>query len=281
MNMTVRDRAASTATDFLLDSSFWLPEHRLPSAWLGHAPFAYWLVNVLKPRRIVELGVHRGFSYLVFCQAVSRIGLDCVCRGVDTWQGDEHAGFYGNEVYEDLLKDHRRYDGFSRLIRSEFSAALSRFPDGSIDLLHVDGCHHYESVRRDFETWRPKLSSRAVVLFHDISVSAYGVAEFWKELRNDYPHFEFSHSHGLGVLGFGHDLPIKLMQLFATSMVAPASESVCTAYARLGASISDRQDAERLEQLVRAYETSTSWRMTSPFRVMARFVQRLAHGLSA
>lgn len=63
-----------------------------------------------------------------------------------------------------------RYGGFSTLIESTFDDALHRFADGSIDLLHIDGQHFYEDARRDFQSWRRKLSDRAVVLFHDTDV---------------------------------------------------------------------------------------------------------------
>src|SRR4051794_32903771 len=103
-----------------------------PSGWLGHVPFALWLVGALEPRMIVELGVHTGNSYCAFLQAVHRLGLDARCFGIDHWQGDEHAGHYGDEVYQELLAYHDgRYGKFSRLLRSSFQAALPSFSDGA------------------------------------------------------------------------------------------------------------------------------------------------------
>jgi hypothetical protein len=192
------------------------PRSWVISAWYTHVPFAYWIVNAVKPRRLVELGTHHGVSYAAFCDAVLRAGLPTQCHGIDTWAGDEHAGHYGEEVYEDLRAFHdTRYGGFSDLIRSTFEEALPYFEDGSVDLLHIDGFHTYEAVARDFTQWRPKLSDRAVVLFHDTNVRErnFGVWRFWAELRDQYPAFEFLHGHGLGVLAYGRAVPDPVLDL--------------------------------------------------------------------
>jgi len=270
VNMWVGNYSSSTIGEFLDESSFLTPAHEKASAWVGHAPFAFWIINALKPRTVVELGVHHGFSYLAFCQAVKRLHLDCVCSGIDTWQGDEHAGFYGTDVFDGLRGDHHPYEHFSRLVRSTFDAALARFPDGSIDLLHIDGCHHYESVKHDFEAWKPKLSDRAVVLFHDTHEPAYGVSRFWNEVRKTYPHFQFEHAHGLGILGFGENLPVKARQLFITSDIPGIAISIRSIYQRLGQSLIDRQEIDRLEKVVQSYRSSASWRLTAPLRYLMR-----------
>jgi Methyltransferase domain len=195
---------------------FWLPDLLAESAWLGHLPFAFWIVDALRPGVFVELGTHRGTSYSAFCQAVQHLNLETRCFAVDTWKGDEHAGFYGEDVFKEFRGYHDpRYGGFSRLVRSTFDAAADYFSDQSIDLLHIDGCHTYEAVRHDFENWRPKLSNRSVVLFHDTNVRErrFGVWRLWEELTKVYPSFEFVHGHGLGVLGFGRDLPERVCQL--------------------------------------------------------------------
>jgi hypothetical protein len=201
-------------------ASFWQPLHIVPSAWIEHAPFAFWLIDKLQPKTLVELGTHHGYSYLAFCQAAQKLGLSTACYAVDTWRGDEHAGFYGQEVYEQLANiNGRHYAGFSTLLRGPFSDALRHFGDGAIDLLHIDGRHTYDDVRSDFEIWRSKLSSSGVVLFHDTNVRErdFGVWRLWAELSRHHPSFEFLHGHGLGVLAVGAEVPDGLSPLLAAS----------------------------------------------------------------
>jgi len=111
------------------------------------------------------------------------------CYAVDTWRGDEHAGFYTDDIFNEFSSYHdTRYRSFSRLLRSTFDEALQYFKDGSVDLLHIDGLHTYEAVKHDFDTWLPKLSDRAVVLMHDHHVreNHFGVWKLWAELSKRY-----------------------------------------------------------------------------------------------
>jgi hypothetical protein len=240
-------QTVSTPSPFFFSvASFWHPQYVNSSAWTTHAPFGFWLVGAQRPGRIVELGVHAGYSYFAFCQAVRNSQIACECFAVDTWQGDEHAGFYGEEVFG-RVRGHNdaNYSDFSTLIRSDFDKALSRFEDGSIDLLHIDGRHYYEDVRHDFEMWRPKLSDRGIVLFHDTAETArdFGVRQLWGEVRQIHPGFEFLHGHGLGVLGVGTKQPPALKSLFAIDRDVPTRDLVRQGYARLGTAIEDRRRA--------------------------------------
>ena len=240
--------AAAVLRACLSPACFWAPDQLGPqSAWLEHAPFAFWLVEALRPRVFVELGTHGGFSYFAFCQAVQRLQLDTRCFAVDTWKGDEQAGLYGEEVYAQIRARHDRfYLAFSTLIRGSFDQALSYFGDGTIDLLHIDGRHFYEDVKHDFDAWRPKLSSRGMVLFHDTNMRErdFGVFKFWEELRAAHPHFEFVHGHGLGVLGVGRKLPDAVAKLFVLAERETAVSHIRSVYARLGSTISLEHTAQ-------------------------------------
>ncbi|WP_374545635.1 class I SAM-dependent methyltransferase [Rhodoblastus sp.] len=189
-----------------------------PSAWWTHVPFALWLMTACRPGLFVELGTHYGVSYSAFCKANEMMGGVARCFAVDTWQGDEHAGGYDDSVYEGFKAFHdRHFSHFSTMLRRTFDEALGNFDDGSIDLLHIDGRHRYEDVKHDFESWLPKLSTRAVVIFHDTNVFMrdFGVAPYFAELKAKYSTFEVFHGAGLGIALVGSDAPQTLRELCA------------------------------------------------------------------
>jgi uncharacterized coiled-coil protein SlyX len=189
----------------LLDIAAFTPRSlAYPDAWCGHLPFAAWIVKIFKPRVFVELGTHSGNSYFTFCQSVVESDLPTACYAVDTWKGEEHAGLYGEDIFQKVIMHNQEHYGkFSQLMRMTFDDAAKCFSDGFIDLLHIDGMHTYEAVKHDFETWLPKLAPGAVILLHDTNERnrGFGVWKWWEELQEVHANnFEFTHSHGLGVL---------------------------------------------------------------------------------
>lgn len=189
-----------------------------PPSWVGHIPFAFWIIEALRPKVLVELGTHTGNSFSAFCQAIVEVKLPTRCFAVDTWIGDPQAGHYDSTVYDDLMSYLQpKYGSFISLLRMTFDEALSHFDEGSIDLLHIDGFHSYDAVAHDFSTWLPKLSRHGVVLFHDTEVrlEGYEVWRFWAEVSQQYPSLEFSHCNGLGVLLVGAEVPEPLSGLVA------------------------------------------------------------------
>lgn len=188
-----------------LQAAFWPIEHHSLTAWGEHIPFMFSAFTLLKPRRFVELGVHNGASFFAACQAVQRQQLACECIAIDGWIGDVHAGEHDSSIFGEFCRDIASYRDFAGYLRMNFEEALSKFADGSIDLLHIDGLHTADAVRRDFDQWIGKMSDQGVILFHDTNEfkADFGVWRFWRKIREQYPHIEFDHGHGLGVLVVG------------------------------------------------------------------------------
>ncbi|SNX49762.1 hypothetical protein VTH8203_03410 [Vibrio thalassae] len=263
-----------------------------PSAWMGHIPFASWLVKQMSPKLYVELGTHSGNSYFSICQTIVESNKETVCYAVDTWQGDEHAGNYDESVYNYVSKHNKdHYSKFSYLLRTTFDEAANNFADKSIDLLHIDGLHTYEAVKHDFETWLPKLAPGAIILFHDTVVREreFGVWKLWGELTKQYPNnIEFVHSHGLGVLQIPFDdgsysfdwlnsnskeVQETLVDFFGglgTSTIANYEKQILEAEREdlLEKISSQYADLNHLKSELESVYNSRSWKITRPMRAI-------------
>ena len=198
-------------------------------------PFAYDFLGLLRPSIIVELGTHFGDSFFTFCQSCKEHKLATKCYAIDSWIGDEHAGFYGEDVYQRVVAHNDMfYKGFSNLIKSSFNDALNEFSDNSISLLHIDGCHSYEEVKNDFDKWIKKVEEKGVVFIHDIMVRTrdFGVWKFWEEIKRSYQTFELTHGNGLGVV-FKNQVNKEIEESFLNDPFAPRYYFILGDYIKL------------------------------------------------
>ena len=159
--------------------------------WRDHRLFADWLIRRTEPETVVDLGVDYGYS--TFCFALPEIGH---VYGIDSFEGDEHAGV--KETYDFVLKkkDELELDNIT-FIKGYFDDVVKTW-EKPIDILHIDGLHTYEAAKNDFEKWSPLLKENGVILMHDTMVERFGVKDFFEEI--DLPKTNFKHCNGLGVI---------------------------------------------------------------------------------
>lgn len=183
----------------------------ITSAWKGHRVFAEWLVADRAPKTVVELGVDYGYSLCVFANAL-KAGEGRV-TGIDHFKGDAQTGYRNTKAgVQTLLRKH----GLANvdLIEGDFSDVVQTWTT-PIDILHIDGLHTYDAVKRDYTDWRPHLAEKGVILFHDIHVldPSYEVNKVFAELTDGY-RLEFTHSAGLGVYTRDRELYTRIREDF-------------------------------------------------------------------
>ena len=261
----------------LIEPLFCLPASIRLSAtgWAGHIPFLFVLFRALRPETYVELGVGMGGSLTAAATAAATYQTPTMLVGIDSWQGDEHSGYYeGDAMYRDLCDYFATTFPRVRLERGFFGDILPRFAAGSVDILHIDGLHTYDAVKGDFTSWFDRVSPNGVILFHDIAVQdrGFGVYRLWNELKEHFTTLEFHHSFGLGVVLLApEDERLRpLVDLARDPNAMRAYESLVADVARvlperMQADAEDRESQLLKRQLAEIY-ASSSWRITAPLR---------------
>lgn len=78
--------------------------------------------------------------------------------------------------------------GYDKVFYRKGDCQKSPLPKQSIDLCFIDGDHHYENIKADFERFG---KASKYVIFHDIlAQNVPDCKRFWDEIKDDYESFE-------------------------------------------------------------------------------------------
>ena len=140
------------------------------------------------PARCVELGVHGGRSLIAIGLGLKLAGHGNI-DGIDSYTQDDcmeghHSDseldghlkqLWSTTDYENLLNRAlgaiALYDlsAYVRIVRKKNDDAAADYPDGSINLLHLDANHSEPASCRDVATWLPKMAPASLWVCDDVN----------------------------------------------------------------------------------------------------------------
>lgn len=192
---------------------FMQPRGSFQSSFNIFIPFLFFITTILKPKKIVQLGVAQKTCYFAFCQIIKQFQYDTTCYGIDNL-----SNYKKNDqktIHNKILELNKEYDSFSTFVKSTFdnSANIDHLKD--IDILNIAVLKGYEETSKIFDIYLPKMSNKGVILLHFINQknNDNGVSKFWDNISKKYPNFKLSISEGLGVLMVGKNRNEELKSL--------------------------------------------------------------------
>ncbi len=225
-----------------------------PFDWVLHTPFAFYLIEKIKPNVFVEIGTINGNSYFSFCQAIQDLNVKTKCYAISTLDVSKD-----NELTSRVKAINKKeFDKFSTIQHLSSGIALNYHSDKSIDLLHIDNIDSYDLIKECFLSWLPKMSPKGVILIHNTNDKEHdkGVWLFFEEIKKNYPVFEFIFGKGLGVVCVGKNVDFRFVEL-----VNEANHSLFIAdfFEKLGSSVlhkiqylNSEQDIKQKKQTINA-----------------------------
>jgi hypothetical protein len=172
------------------ESEAWRPEIK---GWSWDILPFYRKVAELLPEgaRTVEVGVYHGRSILFLCEELARLNKRAEVFGIDPggqiWYG---PGTWEEDPRPHLLRNARAMGNNwncsppNRPISLPVTLELrntrspedaSSFPDGSLDLVFIDGDHSYDACKADILAWGPKLKAGGILSGHDYQLPYWPV----------------------------------------------------------------------------------------------------------
>jgi Glycosyltransferase WbsX len=244
---------------------------------VGHLPFLAWLMKVMQPKHVVELGTASDAnSFLLMNQVI-----------VDNkFQTQSHAYSFDLEKDKAICLQSYLHTHYPKAALS--SSAIddknqcSQINDGSVDILHLNDLRSASDARNLIAIWRPKLSKKAVVLIHNTNWlgTACDLHSFWGEIRSSAPAFNFLHAHGMGVLLVGEERLPLLLNMDDADPVNPIWRKNAYLFEQAGKRLELRIETEQLQNRVKsceieikAFKASKSWQLTRPIRKLMKILK--------
>ena len=89
--------------------------------------------------------------------------------------GAPHGKLYGIDIAPEKWKIVERQSLNAEIVKCDSRVCYEQF-EKDIDVLLIDGDHHYETVKRDIEGWVPKC--KGIVIFHDYAPTELNMKQF-------------------------------------------------------------------------------------------------------
>lgn len=158
------------------------PQHLHPycgigiDSWQYPNQFARYL-HYLSQKHIqsyVEIGCHKGGTFIITVEYLSRFHRLDRCLAVDNWP---------REIMQEYAKIRPQVQYLTDSSRSEnFRLALQKDP---WDLVLIDGDHSYQGVSDDLDLVH---GNARIMAFHDIrNIMCPGTQQIWQDVKKDYP----------------------------------------------------------------------------------------------
>lgn len=170
------------------------------------------IVAERRPRTVLEIGTARGGTLFLWTRVIhpeaSIISVDLPTGsfggGYPNWKIPLYRAFAlpGQEIHL-LRADSHKLESVEQV--------KSLLAGRRIDFLFIDGDHTHDGIKRDFEMHSPLLAPEGLSAFHDIATEEghenYGVARFWREVRQGRNFIEIIEQQARGIAGIGVLLP--------------------------------------------------------------------------
>lgn len=137
-------------------------------------------LDKLKPKVILEIGVEYGGTMAIWSEFA-----------------DDDALYVGVDIDVHILRNkfQNRNQTFkliigNTLLDKTYDKVKEALAGREVDFLFIDGGHHYEEVKNDYERFSPLVRKGGIIALHDINVSLLwehhkDVNQFWNELKTN------------------------------------------------------------------------------------------------
>ena len=220
---------------------FWQPRHVAASPALVRVPYLFWLVEAVQPERIVQIGLGDGIGFLALCQAVDKLNLDSSCLGVAAEPTQP-------VLPPDLLEQHAsHYSDFSDILEEGPDRAARLVPEGSVDLMVVNGEMTDDLVTALRLHWHARLSERGVLVLLDPQEKCQSdtAREYVDRNAENCPFVQYRFGDvGIETYLIGAHQPDRLRRLAGMPAGSPGYLAARQVFARLGQGLLGTEQAK-------------------------------------
>ncbi|MBW4488037.1 MAG: class I SAM-dependent methyltransferase [Trichocoleus desertorum ATA4-8-CV12] len=193
----------STLEEFFEFSSKEFGPHQIKSEIISFLEFA----KNESPKYVCEIGTADGGTNFLLSQALPSVRL---MVGIDLFVRNQFKLCYFSKPSQEI-----EFVSGSSYEQNTVDKVKQILGDRKLDLLFIDGDHHYEGVKQDFLKYRHFVREEGIIVFHDIVpdyLTRYGtktnrwvggVPKFWDEIKCFYSCYEFVEDSAQDGLGIG------------------------------------------------------------------------------